>query len=118
MYGTPTAVRIEARFDWVRPTLRPRAKLAEAIAYVLNLWEAFVRYTSDGRIPMVNLGPAQCGQPVLETSFPTAFQQLEFRDGDLGVSLPGNQRKRQAFGRLLQKEPFLMPSTYPPHWGL
>jgi hypothetical protein len=29
----------------------------------------------------------------LETSFPTAFQQLNIRDGDLGLSLPGNEAK-------------------------
>ena len=45
---------MKARFDEVRPTLRPTAKLAEAIDYVLNRWDAFVRYTSDGRIPIDN----------------------------------------------------------------
>jgi hypothetical protein len=45
----------------------------------------------------------QCGQPVLETSFPTAFQRLDIRDGDLGVSLPRNQAKRRAGGWVLQK---------------
>ena len=46
----PILTRMKARFDEVRPT----AKLAEAIDYVLNRWEAFVRYTSDGRIPIDN----------------------------------------------------------------
>jgi transposase/uncharacterized coiled-coil protein SlyX len=46
--------RMKARFDEVRPTLRPTAKLAEAIDYVLNRWEAFVRYTEDGMIPIDN----------------------------------------------------------------
>jgi transposase len=50
----PILVRMKARFDEVRPTLRPTAKLAEAIDYVLNRWDAFVRYTSDGRIPIDN----------------------------------------------------------------
>jgi transposase len=50
----PILARMKARFDEVRPTLRPTAKLAEAIDYVLNRWEAFVRYTSDGRIPIDN----------------------------------------------------------------
>jgi hypothetical protein len=45
---------MKARFDEVRPTLRPTAKLAEAIDYVLNRWDAFVRYTGDGRIPIDN----------------------------------------------------------------
>ncbi len=47
----PILARMKARFDEVRPTLRPTSKLAEAIDYVLNRWDAFVRYTSDGRIP-------------------------------------------------------------------
>jgi transposase len=50
----PILTRMKARFDEVRPTLRPTAKLAEAIDYVLNRWDAFVRYTSDGRIPIDN----------------------------------------------------------------
>jgi transposase len=50
----PILMRMKARFEEVRPTLRPTAKLAEAIGYVLNRWDAFVRYTSDGRIPIDN----------------------------------------------------------------
>ena len=50
----PILTRMKARFDEVRPTLRPTAKLAEAIDYVLNRWDAFVRYTKDGRIPIDN----------------------------------------------------------------
>ncbi len=50
----PILARMKARFDEVRPTLRPTAKLAEAIDYVLNRWNAFTRYTSDGRIPIDN----------------------------------------------------------------
>jgi transposase len=50
----PILARMKARLDEVRPTLRPTSKLAEAIDYVLNRWEAFVRYTSDGRIPIDN----------------------------------------------------------------
>jgi transposase/uncharacterized coiled-coil protein SlyX len=50
----PILMRMKARFDEVRPTLRPTAKLAEAIDYVLNRWDAFVRYTQDGRIPIDN----------------------------------------------------------------
>ena len=47
-------MELKARFDEVRTTLRPSAKLAEAIDYVRNRWEAFVRYTEDGRIPIDN----------------------------------------------------------------
>ena len=50
----PILARMKARFDEVRPTLRPTSKLAEAIDYVLNRWEALVRYTSDGRIRIDN----------------------------------------------------------------
>lgn len=50
----PILLRMKARFDEVRPLLRPTSKLAEAINYVLNRWAAFVRYTEDGRIPIDN----------------------------------------------------------------
>jgi transposase/uncharacterized coiled-coil protein SlyX len=50
----PILTRMKARFDEVRPTLRPTAKLAEAIDYVLNRWDAFVRYAEDGRIGIDN----------------------------------------------------------------
>jgi transposase len=50
----PILLRMKARFEEVRPTLRPTSKLAEAIDYVLNRWEAFVRYTEDGRIRIDN----------------------------------------------------------------
>ena len=55
----------------------------------------------------------QCGQPVLKTSFPTAFQRLDFRDGGLGVSMPGNQIERRAVGWVLQNERFLTPEWQP-----
>ena len=50
----PILTRMKARSDEVRPTLRPTARLAEAIDYVLNRWDAFVRYTEDGRILIDN----------------------------------------------------------------
>jgi hypothetical protein len=50
----PILARMKPRFEEVRPTLRPTSKLAEAMGYVLNRGEAFVRYISDGRIPMDN----------------------------------------------------------------
>ena len=49
----------------------------------------------------------QIGQPVLETSFSTAFQRLEFRGGDLGVPPPGNQAEWRAGEWVLQYEGFL-----------
>jgi len=50
--AVPILERMKVRFLEVRPTLRPKSKLAAAVDYVLNRWEAFVRYTSDGRIPI------------------------------------------------------------------
>jgi hypothetical protein len=51
------------------------------------------------------LAPPRCGQPVLETSFPTALQRLVFRDGDLGVSPPGNQQNgERSVGRCKTKD--------------
>ena len=50
----PILMRMKARFDEVRPVLRPTSKLAQAIDYVLNRWDAFVRYTGDGRIRIDN----------------------------------------------------------------
>lgn len=50
----PILTQMKARFEEVRPTLRPTSKLAEATDYVLNRWESFVRYTSDGRIEIDN----------------------------------------------------------------
>ena len=50
----PILLRLKARFEEVRPTLRPTSKLAGAIDYVLNRWMAFVRYAEDGRIPIDN----------------------------------------------------------------
>lgn len=60
----PTLPRMKARFQEVRPTLRPTAKLAEAIDYVLNRWDAFVRYAEDGRIPVDNNVIEQLLRPV------------------------------------------------------
>jgi hypothetical protein len=50
----PILARMKARFEEVQPTLRPTSKLAEAIGYMLNRWDAFIRYTGDGRIQIDN----------------------------------------------------------------
>ena len=42
---------------------------------------------------VVGLGPGRCGQPVLGTSFSTTLQQLDSRDGKIGVSVPGKSGK-------------------------
>jgi hypothetical protein len=48
----------------------------------------------------------ECRSTALETQFLMAFQRFEYRDGDLGVSQPGNQAKRRAVGWVLQNERF------------
>jgi hypothetical protein len=45
---------MKARLEEVRPTLLPKSALMKAVDYVLNRWEAFVRYTEDGRIGIDN----------------------------------------------------------------
>jgi hypothetical protein len=50
----PILARMKARFEEVRPTLRPKPKLAEAVDYILARWGAFIRYTCNGRIPIDN----------------------------------------------------------------
>jgi hypothetical protein len=62
---------------------------------------------------VVGLGFIHGGQPVLETSFPTDFQGLDIRDGDLGVTMPGSQAKRRAVGWVLQSEQLFGPTPRP-----
>jgi transposase len=50
--GLPIVDRLQARFDAVAPELRPSSKLAEAVGYARNRWEALRRFTTDGRIPV------------------------------------------------------------------
>lgn len=50
--SAPIVERMRQRFLDVRPELRPTSKLAEAIDYFLNRWEAFKRFLEDGRIPL------------------------------------------------------------------
>jgi transposase len=50
----PILKRMKARLEEVRPTLLPKSALMKAVDYVLNRWEAFVRYTEDGRIGIDN----------------------------------------------------------------
>ena len=52
-----------------------------------------------------------------ETVFPAAFQRLVVRDGDLGVSLPGNQAMRRAVGWVLQSEHSLTAGSASIQWG-
>ena len=50
--SAPIVERMHERFLDVRPELRPTSKLAEAIDYFLNRWQAFKRFLEDGRIPL------------------------------------------------------------------
>ena len=50
--SAPIVERMRERFLDVRPELRPTSKLAEAIDYFMNRWEAFSRFLEDGRIPL------------------------------------------------------------------
>ena len=47
----------------VQPTLRPSTKLAEAIQYPLNRWDAMCRYLSDGRYAIDNNEPERSVRP-------------------------------------------------------
>jgi hypothetical protein len=49
--SAPILEGMHRRFLDVRPELRPTSKLAEAIDYMMNRWEAFKRFLEDGRIP-------------------------------------------------------------------
>jgi len=50
--SAPLLERMRGRFLEVRPELRPTSKLAEAIDYFMNRWQAFSRFLEDGRIPL------------------------------------------------------------------
>ena len=52
--AVPILDRMRTRFDAVAPELRPSTKLAEAVEYARNRWEALKRYAGDGRIPIDN----------------------------------------------------------------
>jgi transposase len=50
----PILARMKVRLEEVRPALLPKSALAKAVDYVLYRWDAFVRYTEDGRIGIDN----------------------------------------------------------------
>jgi transposase len=50
--AAPILEKMRRRFLDVRPELRPTSKLAEAIDYFINRWEAFTRFLEDARIPL------------------------------------------------------------------
>jgi transposase len=52
--STRIVERLHARLVEVQPTQRPSSKLADAIGYLLNRWDAMTRYTTDGRYEIDN----------------------------------------------------------------
>ena len=52
--SVPILDRLHERLVEVQPTVRPAAKLYEAIGYLLNRWEAMIRFTTDGRYAIDN----------------------------------------------------------------
>ena len=46
--------RLHRQLVEAQPSVRPSSKLAEAIGYLLNRWEAMTRYTTDGRYAIDN----------------------------------------------------------------
>jgi hypothetical protein len=52
--SVPILERLHDRLTEARPTVRPSTKLAEAIGYLLNRWDAMTRFTTDGRYALDN----------------------------------------------------------------
>ena len=96
----PILMRMKARFDEVRPALRPTSKLAQAIDYVLNRWDAFVRYTSNGKIRIDNniierlLRPVAIGQEL------PVFWKREGRPDGGDTLHAGTERAAELRGRV------------------
>ena len=61
--SVPVLWRLKERLDAARPTVRPSLKLAEAMGYVTNRWDALMRYTSDGRYAIDNNLPERGLRP-------------------------------------------------------
>jgi transposase len=52
--SVPILERLHKRLVEVRPNVRPSSKLADAIGYLLNRWNAMTRFTTDGRYAIDN----------------------------------------------------------------
>jgi hypothetical protein len=52
--SVPILEGLHDRLTEVQPTLRPSTKLAEAIGYLLNRWDAMTRFVTDGRYAIDN----------------------------------------------------------------
>lgn len=52
--SVPILEQLHDRLAEVQPTVRPSSKLAEAIGYLLNRWDAMTRFTTDGRYVLDN----------------------------------------------------------------
>jgi hypothetical protein len=60
----PALVELRAWMEGVRPAVLPKSPLAAAIHYGLAQWEALLRYTQDGRIPIDNNGAERALRPI------------------------------------------------------
>ena len=52
--SVPILNQLHKRLSEVQPSVRPSSKLYEAIGYLLNRWDAMMRYTTDGRYAIDN----------------------------------------------------------------
>ena len=52
--SVPILNRLHDRLTEVQPTVRPSTKLAEAIGYLLNRWDAMTRFATDGQYAIDN----------------------------------------------------------------
>ena len=63
--SVPILQRLRVRLVAAQPTVRPSSKLAEAIGYVLNRWDAMTRYTTDGRYAIDNNATERSVRPAV-----------------------------------------------------
>lgn len=52
--AVPILSRMQTHLDEMAPRALPKSSLGQAVTYARNQWEAFCRYTSDGRLTMDN----------------------------------------------------------------
>jgi hypothetical protein len=52
--SVPILDQLHSQLTEVQPTVRPSSKLYEAIGYLLNRWNAMIRFTTDGRYAIDN----------------------------------------------------------------
>jgi transposase len=62
--AVPLLADLKARFDETLGQVSRKGKLAEAIRYATSRWEAFTRYTADGRLEICNNAAERTIRPV------------------------------------------------------